>query len=116
MWTNTTAEMATQKVAARLLKLLDRPAERLEFARYHKTGGWMCSFQIPLNATTHNDAVVEVLTLDQHVAYSWTLTGDVFDDLEGWSNEARVSGVTNVQWQLCHEDQVDGQGGDTAEC
>lgn len=33
----------------------------------------------------------------------WLLTGDVLNTLDGWSNESRVSGVTNLHWQLWRE-------------
>lgn len=113
LWTifaNATTEKATHKVAARLLKLLPRPVEHLEFAQHPKTGGWTFTFQTSLAGTTHNDAVVEVIALGQRVGYSWTLTGDVFGDLDGWSNEARVSGVTSLHWQLYYDDRGDGEG------
>ncbi|HEX8032559.1 MAG TPA: hypothetical protein VF510_01865 [Ktedonobacterales bacterium] len=112
---NATTEQAASKVAARLLKMLDRPVEHLEFARDPKTGGWTASFQTPLNSTTHNDNVVAIIALGQRVSYSWILTGDVFCDLDGWSNVSRVSGVTNLHWQLWHEDQIDALGVDDAE-
>ena len=109
IFTNATTERATHKVSARVLKLLVRPVEHLQFARYPKTGGWTVSFHPPLSGATHNDAVVEVIALGQRVGYSWTLTGDVFGDLDGWSNKARVSGVTSLHWQLSYDDQGVGE-------
>lgn len=115
IFTNATTEKATRKVAERLLNLLDSPAEHVEFALYTKTGGWTFSFQSLLSGATHNDIVVEAIALGQRVGYAWTLTGDVLTDPEGWSNEARVSGVTSLHWQFLHEGETAALGADDAD-
>jgi hypothetical protein len=38
------------------------------------------------------------------VGYSWIQSGDIFHGLEGWSSAARISGITNLQWQLVDEE------------
>jgi uncharacterized protein YndB with AHSA1/START domain len=65
-----------------------------------KTGGWRFTFQTRLDEAMHNDGVVATIALGMRVGYSWILSGDVYQSLEGWSNAARVSGITNLQWQL----------------
>jgi hypothetical protein len=102
-WTDAKSEKAARAVAARLFAALHHPVEHEAFARYDNTGGWRFTFQTRLVEATRNDGLVATSALGMRVGYSWTLNGDVFATLEGWSNAARVSGVTNLQWQLLDE-------------
>jgi hypothetical protein len=38
------------------------------------------------------------------------MSGDVHHSLEGWSNAARVSGITNLQWQIIEEETTESKG------
>jgi hypothetical protein len=102
-WSDAKSEKAARVVAARLFAALHHPVEHEAFARYDKTGGWRFTFRTRLDEATRNDCVVAALALGMRVGYSWILGGDVYQSLEGWSNAARVSGVTNLQWQLLDE-------------
>ena len=78
-----------------------------------KTGGWRFTFRTRLNEATRNDGVVVTIALGMRVGYSWVLSGDVYHGLEGWSNAARVAGITNLQWQIINEmpeSEVNGSG------
>ena len=100
VWTDATSEKSARNVAARLLRELARPAEQLAFAPYPKTGGWTFSFRTQVTGACWNDYVVDVIALGQRVGRAWILSGDVMHQLDGWSNESRISGVTSAQWQL----------------
>ena len=118
-WTDAKSEKAARIVAARLFAALDHHIRNEAFAPYDKTGGWSFTFQTRLDGASRNDSVVAALTLGMRVAYSWILSGDVYHGLEGWSNAARVSGITNLQWQLVDAAALiggtsDGSGGDSA--
>ena len=99
-WTDAKSEKAARVIASRLFTALDHPVEHETFARYDKMGGWSFTFQTRLDEATCNDYVVVAFALGMRVGHFWILSGDVFHDLEGWSNAARVSGITNLQWQL----------------
>jgi hypothetical protein len=102
-WTDAKSEKAARVVAARLFATLDHAVENEAFARYGKTGGWRFTFRTQLNAATRNDGVVVTIALGMRVGYSWVLSGDVYHGLEGWSNAARIAGITNLQWQIINE-------------
>jgi hypothetical protein len=108
-WTDAKSEKAARVVAGRLFAALDHPVEHETFAPYNKTDGWRFTFQTRLAGATRNDRVVAALDLDMRVGHSWILSGDVFHSLEGWSNAARISGVTNLQWQIIEEAPESGE-------
>jgi hypothetical protein len=99
-WTDAKSEKAARIVASHLFSALDCSAENEAFAPYEKTSGWSFTFQTRLDGASRNDCVVAALALGMRVGYSWILSGDVFHSLAGWSNAARVSGITNLQWHL----------------
>lgn len=102
-WTDAKSEKAARVVAAHLFATLDHAVENEAFARYGKTGGWRFTFRTQLNEATRNDGVVVTIALGMRVGYSWVLSGDVYHGLEGWSNAARIAGITNLQWQIINE-------------
>jgi hypothetical protein len=108
VWSTARSEKSARHVASRVLRLLGQPTiDPVVFAPYSKTGGWTFSFEVRLSGATWNDCVVDVIALGQRVGYGWRLSGDVTERLEGWSNEARIAGVTSIQWQLWPEEQYD---------
>lgn len=115
VWSTSTSEKSARHVAGRVLRLLGRSTvDMMVFASYPKTGGWAFSFAVQLSGETWNDYVVDVIALGQCVGSGWRLLGNVTEHLEGWSNEARVAGVTSIQWQLWPEEQPDAPNSEDA--
>lgn len=101
VWANTNSENAARKVYGWLQHRLGRETEHLSFEPYWKIEGcWIIGFQIALSSTTWNDAVVEAIGLGQRIGRGWILSGDVYSQLDGWSNEPSVPGVRALHWQL----------------
>ena len=64
---------------------------------YHK-GGFVVSFCVDHDVNQWNDFVVEVIAFGQRVGYGWSLSGDINQQVDGWSNESRISGIQSIQW------------------
>jgi hypothetical protein len=107
VWSDAKSEKNARHVAKWLISELARPVEQLTFGPYPKTGGWTFSFQMRLSGASWNDQIVDLIALGQRVAHGWILTGDISRDPQGWSNDARVTGVTSIQWQIWPADEVD---------
>ena len=64
----------------------------------------MFTFRVPLTGETHSERVVELIALGQRVGGGWILSGDVYGDLSGWSNEPSVAGIQAIEWRLAAGD------------
>lgn len=107
IWTDSKREQSSvvqlQKVAA----LMGRTPIRHGLIAYPKTGGHKVSFDVALEATRWNDAVVECIDLGQRVARDWGLTGSVLEDAGASSTSTSVSGVAMIEWGLRKGDPRD---------
>ena len=88
-------------------KLLHRVQSRLQvevsdesIEPYHKGGHVVC-FTVNHATADWKEFIFEVIQFGQRVGYSWTLSGDVQAQLDGWSNRVAVSGIQSMQW-MCH--------------
>jgi hypothetical protein len=92
------------KLCYRLLAQMRKDAPEKKVDPYPKTGGFVVSFATNLEQGRWSDAVVEAIALGQRVGYGWILSGSIEDDPSGWSNDAKVSGIVSIQWQLMRDE------------
>jgi hypothetical protein len=96
IWTNATTEQKALRVANRVAKKLAYPVQELAVEPYSK-GGYLATFVTSHPAVKWSEFIFEVIELAQRIGRFWTLCGDVRDQLDGWSNESCLSGVTSAQ-------------------
>ena len=96
---NAHTEPNAWRALGRLTTMLNSTPLDVSLAAYPK-GGFVASFRTVCQTDRWNDAVVEVIGLGQRVAFGWLLSGHVADDLSGWAQKARTSGITAVHWTL----------------
>ena len=95
------------KTAAKCSALLDRLAvawgrelKNLDVRLDANSGIHKASCTVALEATSWNDAVVEVISLGQSIGYAWSLRGSVLDDVAGDCMAGRIAGIEGLQWHL----------------
>lgn len=96
-----------EKNAVNLLQKVKQLIE-LEVSEVHvetdQENGYVVSFTLNHALDQWNDYVVETIRLAQNVGYGWVLSGDITSQVDGWSNECRISGIQSMQW-IC-DDQL----------
>ena len=93
------ASASASSLSSKLFKLVSRTPTSVAVEPYHK-GGHVITATITLVETSWPNCVLEALSLSQKVARGWSITGNIEEELDAWSNESSVSGVTSVQVQL----------------
>jgi len=68
--------------------------------KYHK-GGYVCSFSVEETSPSWEVVVIQTLQKAQIVGRSWSISGNIEIELDLWSNESTVSGVTSLQVSVC---------------
>ena len=84
------------KVAKSVVKFIGVSHSELVVEPYHK-GGFTCSFETIVSKGDWSCVVFETIELAQIIGRAYTITGSIHDELDMWSNEPSVSGVTNIQ-------------------
>lgn len=105
VWSPAKSERSARKVHERFEVRLGRKSVATTFEPYPKIGGWMFTCQVSLIGQTHGERVVEIIALGQRVGHGWILSGDVYGDLSGWSNEPSVTGAQAIEWQMVEDDR-----------
>jgi hypothetical protein len=104
VWSPAKVERSAWKVLEGLEERLGRETVAATFEPYPKIGGWMFSFHVSLKGETYGERVVEIIALGQRVGHGWILSGDVYGDLSGWSNQPSVAGIRAIEWRLSEDD------------
>jgi len=86
-------------LASKLFQLASRTPGSIAVEPYHK-GGHLITAATVLSETSWPHCVLESLSLAQRVARGWSITGNIQEELDAWSNESSVSGVTSIHLQL----------------
>jgi hypothetical protein len=100
MWVEAKTKDKALKLCQSLLERMGKDATGKEAEPYPKTGGFVVSFATEIEDGQWNDVVVEAIALGQRVGSGWILSGDIYDDPSGWSNETKISGIRSLQWAL----------------
>ena len=92
------------KKAGKVLKwVLDQIGSEYDLPNieeYHK-GGFVCSFKIEEVSTEWERVVFSTIEKAQLIGRSWSLNGDIDSELDLWSSESTISGVSNMQVSIC---------------
>jgi len=104
VWSPAKSERSARKVHKWLEERLGRETVATTFEPYPKIGGWMFTFHVPLTGEIHSERVVELIALGQRIGRGWILSGDVYGDLSGWSNQPSVAGIQAIEWRLAESD------------
>lgn len=100
IWIDAKTEAKCSDLLDRLAVALQRTLKDLDVRLDPNTGSHKASCTVALEATSWNDAVVEVISLGQSVGYAWSLRGSVRDDLQGDCMSGRIAGIEGLQWHL----------------
>lgn len=92
-------EQKADKVIQKFFDQLSLDHTDLEISAYHK-GGFAASFTSTLPVENWAETVVITLHEAQHVGRNWILSGDITQELDAWSNDARISGIKSMQLVL----------------
>lgn len=60
-------------------------------------GGFTCTFKTKVSTTNWSNVVLQTIELAQNIGRAFTLTGNIQTELDMWSNESSITGVTNIQ-------------------
>ncbi len=96
IFTDAGSEEKAEKVASTTIKTIGVIGDNLDVNPYHK-GGFTCSFESDPETSEWCNTVLTTISLAQNIGRSYTLNGDISSELDMWSNESTVSGVTNIQ-------------------
>lgn len=102
LFTNCTSQEAALKVAARLFEQIGLGVSSLRAESYHK-GGFTVRTTSSHVAQTWAEFVVLALALAQSAGRAWILNGSIADELDAWSNDSTVSGVSSIHVQATRQ-------------
>jgi len=88
----------SEVVLGKVFKKLDAEPVNSHVEPYHK-GGHRCSFDTELNANNWADAVFLTIYSSQLIGRGWEISGSIDEEVNMWSNDSNISGVTNIQVQ-----------------
>lgn len=84
------------KVAKSAIKSVGVSQIDIVVEQYHK-GGFSCSFETLTESSNWSDVVVSTIQLAQNIGRAYIISGSINNELEMWSNDPSVSGVTHIQ-------------------
>jgi len=96
VFTDAGSKDKAMKVAKSVVKSIDISYSELLVEPYHK-GGFTCSFETPVSKGDWSLVLLQTIELAQKVGRSYIITGSIQNELDLWSNESNISGVTNIQ-------------------
>ena len=98
------SEKRSEKILDKVSSLLGRDIRKEKVKKSPQTGGYVVMFEVKMESSRWNDAVVEVIELGQRIGEGWTLNGSVKQDLQGWSNRpSGAAGIISISWILSEE-------------
>ena len=114
IFTDAVSKENAEKVANAAIKTIGVICGNLEVNPYHK-GGFTCSFESDFESEDWGRIILQTIGLAQSIGYAYILYGDIANELDMWSNESSVSGVTNIQVIAIKKGpQVTGEGAQVA--
>ncbi len=75
--------------------------------KYWKTGAYVLSFYVALEAQNWESGIVEVIGLRQRIAGSWILGGNVENELSATSSQPSIVGITMAEWHISSASEED---------
>lgn len=106
IWTDAKSKVAAERVFERAIQQLGRVPQSHRVEPYPKTGGYVWQGELEIECTSWENCVVEIIGLGQQLCYAWTLSGDIQQEVSGWSSQARVVGVKAAEWTLQRHAQI----------
>ena len=99
IFTDANTKNKANRVLSRFISELDINTNSSKVEPYHK-GGFICTFDSDITFPSWQDNIFLALQLAQKVGRGWILTGDINNEVDAWSNDSSISGVTNIQLQV----------------
>jgi hypothetical protein len=99
IFTDCSSKEAAAKVAKRYFSTIGSEPSTLTIAPYHK-GGFLIAGAIPISAHNWPEVIFEALSIAQNVGRAWVITGNIDEELDAWSNDSAISGVSSIQLQV----------------
>ncbi len=96
IFTDAGSKEKAEKVANATIKTIGVIGGNVDVNPYHK-GGFTCSFESDSESGEWGSIILKTISLAQNIGRSYILNGDISVELDMWSNESSVSGVTNIQ-------------------
>lgn len=85
-----------EKVVLKLGNLMSIKISEGGIRDYHK-GGFVASFNSLITEENWAEAILFTLQEAQNIGDNWILTGDITEELDAWSNNSKISGITSMQ-------------------
>ena len=98
IFTDCKSDAASNRVVVSHFKAIGITALDISATPYHK-GGFIVTADSEHSSENWSNFVVAVLSLAQKAANGWTISGDIAEELDAWSNSARTAGVSAIHIQ-----------------
>jgi hypothetical protein len=95
IFTDCKSDAAAKKVATKFFVLVNSEPLSVIVEPYHK-GGYVVTATVELEASAWSQSVLFALQKAQTVGKAWTISGNIADELDAWSNEALVPGIQSL--------------------
>lgn len=96
IFTDTGNQDKALKVAKSAIKSVGVSQIDIVVEPYHK-GGFSCSFETITDSANWAELVVSTIQLAQKIGRAYIISGSINNELEMWSNDPSVSGITHIQ-------------------
>ena len=105
LFTDTNTDKSAKIVLNRTIKAMDANILSHTIEAYNKGGHKVC-LEIQTESSSYNKSIKQCIELAQRIGRSYILNGSIDQELDLWSNDSSVSGLTSIHFQLFSRDFV----------
>ncbi|WP_074870793.1 hypothetical protein [Atopomonas hussainii] len=98
LFVDCTSEKSAITVSRKYLERIEKVEASPQIEAYHK-GGFKVIFSTKHKSTSWPDFIYEIMSTAQKASRNWVISGSIAEEVDLWSNEHSVIGVTSVHLQ-----------------
>lgn len=98
-FTNDDAEDTVNEISAAVIKKMGIPVSTPKIEPYENFGV-IIKINSPVSVDSWSSAVLDALVMGQKLGRSWHLAGNIEQELDAWSTESIIPGITQIHLML----------------
>ncbi len=99
LFTNVNSEVSVNKIIKAVTKKMSVPISESK-TDPNNNDGFIINLTTPIDEDSWSSAVVKSLAVGQQIGRTWHLAGNIENEVDAWSNDSVVSGITSLHMML----------------
>jgi hypothetical protein len=100
LYTNCTSQKAARIVSSKHFAQAGLRNAQINDMAAHEEGGFVATCTTELSPTSWPELVFEALSVSQRVGHSWSLSGNIAEELDIWSSKSRIPGIVSIHLRM----------------